>query len=84
MRAITKVNRYIIIKSYHPRLIIRIIPYPTLYVFIAIHRYDSDNARVLGDVGMAGVAIDSVEDMKVSRVYVLCPCVYYLCKQSLL
>ncbi|XP_064648019.1 methylmalonyl-CoA mutase, mitochondrial-like [Lineus longissimus] len=29
------------------------------------HRgYDSDNARVIGDVGMAGVAIDSVEDMK--------------------
>ncbi|KVE24518.1 methylmalonyl-CoA mutase [Burkholderia singularis] len=30
------------------------------------HRgYDSDNARVAADVGMAGVAIDSVEDMKV-------------------
>lgn len=29
------------------------------------HRgYDSDNPRVHGDVGMAGVAIDSVEDMK--------------------
>ena len=27
-------------------------------------RYDSDNPRVYGDVGMAGVAIDSVEDMK--------------------
>jgi methylmalonyl-CoA mutase N-terminal domain/subunit len=27
--------------------------------------YDSDNERVVGDVGMAGVAIDSVEDMKV-------------------
>src|SRR3546814_2813136 len=26
--------------------------------------YDSDNSRVAGDVGMAGVAIDSVEDMK--------------------
>ncbi|XP_043196693.1 methylmalonyl-CoA mutase, mitochondrial-like isoform X1 [Amphibalanus amphitrite] len=26
--------------------------------------YDSDNPRVSGDVGMAGVAIDSVEDMK--------------------
>nr|KAG5714278.1 hypothetical protein BaRGS_018495 [Batillaria attramentaria] len=26
--------------------------------------YDSDNPRVAGDVGMAGVAIDSVEDMK--------------------
>ncbi|OQD42296.1 methylmalonyl-CoA mutase [Croceivirga radicis] len=30
------------------------------------HRgYDSDNDRVLGDVGKAGVAIDSVEDMKI-------------------
>ena len=27
--------------------------------------YDSDNVRVQGDVGMAGVAIDSVEDMKI-------------------
>ena len=26
--------------------------------------YDSDNPRVYGDVGMSGVAIDSVEDMK--------------------
>ncbi|KAK2727793.1 hypothetical protein QYM36_008322 [Artemia franciscana] len=26
--------------------------------------YDSDNPRVFGDVGMAGVAIDSIEDMK--------------------
>ena len=33
---------------------------------LATHRgYDSDHPRVLGDVGMAGVAIDSVEDMKV-------------------
>jgi len=33
---------------------------------LATHRgYDSDHARVAGDVGMAGVAIDSVEDMKV-------------------
>ena len=33
---------------------------------LATHRgYDSDNERVIGDVGMAGVAIDSVEDMKV-------------------
>lgn len=32
---------------------------------LATHRgYDSDNARVAGDVGMAGVAIDTVEDMK--------------------
>jgi methylmalonyl-CoA mutase len=30
------------------------------------HRgYDSDHPRVLGDVGMAGVSIDSIEDMKV-------------------
>jgi len=33
---------------------------------LATHRgYDSDNPRVLGDVGMAGVAIDSIEDMRV-------------------
>ena len=33
---------------------------------LATHRgYDSDHARVAGDVGMAGVAIDTVEDMKV-------------------
>ena len=33
---------------------------------LATHRgYDSDHERVIGDVGMAGVAIDSVEDMKV-------------------
>lgn len=33
---------------------------------LATHRgYDSDNERVIGDVGKAGVAIDSVEDMKV-------------------
>jgi methylmalonyl-CoA mutase len=32
---------------------------------LATHRgYDSDNPRVAGDVGMAGVAIDTVEDMK--------------------
>ena len=32
---------------------------------LATHRgYDSDHARVVGDVGKAGVAIDSVEDMK--------------------
>ena len=30
------------------------------------HRgYDSDHERVVGDVGMAGVAIDSIEDMKI-------------------
>jgi methylmalonyl-CoA mutase len=33
---------------------------------LATHRgYDSDHNRVVGDVGKAGVAIDSVEDMKV-------------------
>jgi len=33
---------------------------------LATHRgYDSDHPRVPGDVGMAGVAIDSVEDMKI-------------------
>jgi methylmalonyl-CoA mutase len=33
---------------------------------LATHRgYDSTNPRVEGDVGMAGVAIDTVEDMKV-------------------
>ena len=33
---------------------------------LATHRgYDSDHPRVTGDVGMAGVAIDSVEDMKI-------------------
>uniref|UniRef100_A0A1I7U5M8 methylmalonyl-CoA mutase n=1 Tax=Caenorhabditis tropicalis TaxID=1561998 RepID=A0A1I7U5M8_9PELO len=32
---------------------------------LATHRgYDSDNPRVFGDVGMAGVAVDSVEDMR--------------------
>ncbi|MGB1099724.1 MAG: methylmalonyl-CoA mutase family protein, partial [Flavobacteriales bacterium] len=32
---------------------------------LATHRgYDSDHERVKGDVGKAGVAIDSVEDMK--------------------
>ncbi len=32
---------------------------------LATHRgYDSDDPRVHGDVGMAGVAVDSVEDMK--------------------
>jgi len=33
---------------------------------LATHRgYDSDHIRVMGDVGKAGVAIDSVEDMKI-------------------
>ena len=33
---------------------------------LATHRgYDSDHKRVFGDVGMAGVAVDTVEDMKI-------------------
>lgn len=33
---------------------------------LATHRgYDSDHPRVLGDVGKAGVAVDSIEDMRV-------------------
>ncbi|KJE89666.1 methylmalonyl Coenzyme A mutase [Capsaspora owczarzaki ATCC 30864] len=42
-------------------------PYATMYTQRpwTIRHYDSDNPRVYGDVGMAGVAIDSVEDMKV-------------------
>ena len=33
---------------------------------LATHRgYDSDHERVIGDVGMAGVAIDTIEDMKI-------------------
>ncbi len=33
---------------------------------LATHRgYDSDHKRVIGDVGMAGVAVDTVEDMKI-------------------
>ena len=41
--------------------------YVTDFIFL---RYDSDNPRVHGDVGMAGVAVDSVEDMKVE--YLIC------------
>jgi len=44
---------------------------------LATHRgYDSDNPRVHGDVGMAGVAIDSVEDMKVGNVLCVHFCVH--------
>lgn len=44
---------------------------------LATHRgYDSDHPRVGGDVGMAGVPIDSVEDMKVPNVS--CPPVVLL------
>ena len=33
---------------------------------LATHRgYDSDHPRVMGDVGMAGVAIDSILDMEI-------------------
>jgi methylmalonyl-CoA mutase len=33
---------------------------------LATHRgYDSDHPRVVGDVGMAGVAVDSIEDMRI-------------------
>jgi len=33
---------------------------------LATHRgYDSDHSRVVGDIGKAGVAIDSIEDMKI-------------------
>jgi methylmalonyl-CoA mutase len=41
------------------------------FILIYVHSYDSDNPRVKGDVGMAGVAIDSVEDMKVSFIQML-------------
>ena len=38
----------------------------TCFVDACFHEfsYDSDNPRVIGDVGMAGVAIDTVEDTK--------------------
>ena len=35
------------------------------FKILCFNRYDSDNQRVSGDVGMAGVAIDSIEDMKI-------------------
>ena len=38
---------------------------PQYYWILCFNRYDSDNQRVSGDVGMAGVAIDSIEDMKI-------------------
>ncbi len=42
---------------------------------LATHRgYDSDHPRVVGDVGMAGVSINSVEDMK-ARAAPCCHCV---------
>ena len=42
----------------HPVLLYYFLVYFSLNVF----SYDSDNPRVHGDVGMAGVAIDSVDD----------------------
>jgi len=39
-------------------------------------RYDSDNPRVPGDVGMAGVAVDTVEDMKVVITHQLDTCLF--------
>lgn len=36
----------------------------SVLIFSCYFSYDSDNPRVVGDVGMAGVAIDSVEDTK--------------------
>lgn len=32
---------------------------------LSLYSYDSNNPLMVGDVGLAGVAIDSVEDMKV-------------------
>ena len=38
---------------------------------LATHRgYDSDHPRVTGDVGKTGVAIDPVEDMKLSLIHI--------------
>jgi hypothetical protein len=53
-----------------------------IYIYMYIHiGYDSDHDRVRGDVGMAGVPISSVEDMKIlfGKIYVymyLYICVY--------
>ena len=33
---------------------------------MSLYSYDSTNPLMVGDVGLAGVAIDSVEDMKVN------------------
>ncbi len=47
---------------------------------LATHRgYDSDHPRVAGDVGMAGVAVDSVLDMKVRLLSL--PCMTFVRKQ---
>ena len=53
-----------------------------LYMPVYEHmcRYDSDRLLAEGDVGMAGVAVDSVEDMKVIVVIpraLLCKSIVY-------
>ncbi len=48
-----------LVKTFSVLVLIYLFTWYSLYI-----RYDSDNVRVYGDVGMAGVAIDSVEDMK--------------------
>lgn len=46
---------------------------------LATHRgFDSDHPRVAGDVGMAGVAVDSVEDMKVWVLHPKHPSIHYI------
>ena len=40
-----------------------------MYIHVYMYSYDSSNPLAEGDVGMAGVAVDSVEDMKV-HVYI--------------
>ena len=47
------------VAAWHARLV-----YPAVRARVR-RGYDSDHPRVSGDVGMAGVAVDSVEDMKV-------------------
>ena len=55
----TNLSDPIVITSYS-------IHYTKLYDDLATHRgYDSDHERVEGDVGKAGVAIDSILDMNV-------------------
>ena len=46
--------------SFHSSPSLPLLPFLSFFL-----RYDSDHPRVPGDVGMAGVAIDSIEDMKV-------------------
>jgi Methylmalonyl-CoA mutase len=47
-----------------PSLPCSALPFPAL-PFLCLSGYDSDHERVRGDVGMAGVPISSVEDMKI-------------------